>query len=157
MLSAVGEDTSLPIKLGHAVVKITMTNNTSNSTRRHGMTYILPCQWTSGRWGGGKCCGGGLVGYRSALMGSAYTPLLYCLAQEKWEMSMLRVVQKKIERGCKVKSSKKSIVKVVEWGFPNINAQGYIIYLFANIFRASKRYCIVALFWRPVVLGQKIH
>ena len=49
------------------------------------------------------CCRGGMVGERIALMGAATFPLLSC--PQKLEMEIVRVVRKKIERGCEGKLS----------------------------------------------------
>ena len=54
-------------------------------------------------------------------------------------MTIVRAVRKKIERGCESKSSGKSRVEVVEMGFPQIHARGYIINLLADICRVSER------------------
>ena len=44
-----------------------------------------------------------------------------CPGQKKREMKIVRVVGKKIERGCEGKSSRKSRVEVVEGEFPRTN------------------------------------
>ena len=83
------------------------------------------CVWGVG-WGGvgSQCCKGDIVGGWSALIGDVPFPLFLCPNKNKngsceWE--------------CKVDSSQKIRVRVVEEGFPCIRARGYIIISKVNI------------------------
>ena len=51
-------------------------------------------------------------------------PLFYCPSRKKIEMTIVRVVRKKLEQGYEVKLSKTIRVKVVKVGFHQINSQG---------------------------------
>ena len=76
-----------------------------------------------------------MVGGCNSLMGAAPLPLFCCPASENLEITIFRVVQKKIKQGYKGNLIQNFLFKFVEGGFRNINAQGHIIHLFANIFR----------------------
>ena len=67
-------------------------------------------------------------------------PLVLLSCNKKLEISIVRVVQKKFYWECEVKSSRKSIVEVVEGGLTHIQSQGYITYLFSDILRLTKGY-----------------
>ena len=86
---------------------------------QHGMYLTLDdYKWEA------QCHRFGLFGEMRVLMGSEQTPLFFCQSHEKREMEIVRVVRKKIERGCERKLIRKSRVEAVEGMFTHIIKRG---------------------------------
>ena len=89
----------------------------------YGVAWRLPWRGISSIWGMERCCGVGMVGEKSTLVGSVILSPL----------SVAKSINVYCERGCEEGLIQKSQVKVVKGDFSHISLKGYIIILKSKV------------------------